>query len=689
MGFIKINENELKTKNYSNLIGNPFKIFERDNEGTNLEAYQEQTQQQIYDISEILIRKEEILEYQYSYDGKRKAAKGYGNFVIYNNSNKDRIWDAQLKFIKTQNNNISSKDKINLGIFEPNSNKNIKYDILNTDELPNIVNLSEEIEIVNDEIEELTITKSNSDLTEEDETLNNEIEREPFSNHRVKNLLLLQGKNNLVKFTIKLENTSSTTLGEISLTKSLFKDFTEIEFEKGLSTDLKIGKNQIHWSFNELKPNEERQLTFFSKITPRKNQTIRTGVINLSYILKDSSISGIELDDFSAYSHAMHVINKKEKNNKRNSWECFLSFENHSNFQMEINSILVYDETKSNKILDLNSSNKDMIVLPGDKFKTNEWEFDLEKEPLFLRKIEYSVKYNCETKSNVVTQVGDHYFDIADYTVEKEILEKEIKSFEEAKINNKIVIKNLGSTPIKGCIIKLKIPEDFLPSLDIASYKIKNSSGELNSGIVHLNIDPQDSNPSTSHTLELEVNLNNHQLDSAIGLNDQLEITFPIIAKTPDNEKTYDFPLETHFYYTKYKGKGPDDLEEYYVFKQDLSHIDRSSINIAHKRRKLMVGKEIFPGRNTNEFAINISVKNRSNVKIQDVNITDTFPEGFKLISSNIDHKISKADKGKDKTIVFAIDSLSPYQEKEILYYLEVAHGKENLSTELESFFLG
>ena len=127
MGFIKINENELKTKNYSNLIGNPFKIFERDNEGTKLEATHEQTHQQIYDISEILIRKEEILEYQYNYDGKRKAAKGYGNFVIYNNSNKDRIWDAQLKFIKTQNNNISSKDKINLGIFEPNSNKNIKY----------------------------------------------------------------------------------------------------------------------------------------------------------------------------------------------------------------------------------------------------------------------------------------------------------------------------------------------------------------------------------------------------------------------------------------------------------------------------------------------------------------------------------------------------------------------------------
>ena len=330
-----------------------------------------------------------------------------------------------------------------------------------------------------------------------------------------------------------------------------------------------------------------------------------------------------------------------------------------------------------------------MIVLPGNRFKTNEWEFDLEKEPLFLRKIEYSVKYNCETKSNVVTQVGDHYFDIVDYTVDKEILEKEIKSFEETKINNKIVIKNLGSIPIKGCIIKVKIPEDFLPSLDITSYKIKNSSGELNSGIVHLNIDPHDSNPSTSHTIELELNLNNQQLDSAIGLNDQLEITFPIIAKTPDNEKTYDFPLETHFYYSKYKGKGPDDLGEYFVFKQDLSHTDRSSINIAHKRRKLMVGKEIFPGRNTNEFAINISVKNRSNVKIQDVNITDTFPEGFKLISSNIDHKIGKVDKGKDKTIVFTIDSLSPYQEKEILYYLEVTNGKENLSTELESFFLG
>ena len=121
----------------------------------------------------------------------------------------------------------------------------------------------------------------------------------------------------------------------------------------------------------------------------------------------------------------------------------------------------------------------------------------------------------------------------------------------------------------------------------------------------------------------------------------------------------------------------------------DLSTTDKSSIKISHRRRKLMIGKEIFPGRNSNEFAICILAKNGSNTKFNDVNIKDTFPNSFELISSNIKHKLEKAKENGNNNISFTIDTLLPFQEREIMYYLKNISGKDVKQSELESFFIG
>ena len=111
------------------------------------------------------------------------------------------------------------------------------------------------------------------------------------------------------------------------------------------------------------------------------------------------------------------------------------------------------------------------------------------------------------------------------------------------------------------------------------------------------------------------------------------------------------------------------------------------SVQISHKRRKVSIGKEIFPGRTHDEFAIVVHVKNKSNVKLDNLEITDNFPQSFELISSNIKNKVSKNDKESTNTITFNVDSILPYDEKEIMYYLKNITGKEIQFSELESFF--
>jgi hypothetical protein len=238
-------------------------------------------------------------------------------------------------------------------------------------------------------------------------------------------------------------------------------------------------------------------------------------------------------------------------------------------------------------------------------------------------------------------------------------------------------------------VVKEVVPEDFLLPMDNKSYTLTNNSGKITPDSYTINIIPNNDDPSMIHVLELEVNLSQNNLKYLVEKNDTLEIKYPLRAISPDNEKSYDFPLEINAYFPKYYESGNEGIKEYHVIKENLDRDAIPNLNISHKRRNIMIGKEILPGRNSDEFAINIIIKNKSNAFIKDINISDTFPESFKLISSNIDHKITKSSENHNQTINFNIPNITPYQEMEIMYYLKTFEGKDVNFTELESYFYG
>ena len=681
MGFKKINQNELNTSFNSSLIGMPSRQVQISKDLVGIETRPEHDKYSIEKVTEISISNEEVMEFQYFNDGKRKSIQGSGTLSIFNNSNKDRIWDARLQFSGSKFCNLESKNNMNLGILEPKSNKSINYDIINMDQFPDYIKVYEEIEVLNDKISESDNFEHKLKLSEE----------EPFNDNLKKNHLFVLGKENMIKFFITIENNSTSILRDIEIKKSLSRKFYDIKFEIKTHKNVKSIENVIEWVISEIQPKEKVQLIILAKCLPKKIELIRTGKIEISYLVNDNIISDVKIEDFSAYSHAFHEINTTEIDNKPNYWNCAFNFENHSEFLLELKSIQISEVSKSNKYLDLDfgALGKKPIIQPGGSYTTEEWEINNENNPTFSRKIEYSVVYNFEKKAVIKIEIDDNNFEIADVQIKKVIPEGEIKSFEESIINNTIIIKNNGSVPISGIVIKETIPGDFLPPLNGSSYKLKSSSGDIEEKYYIIEMNPNDDDLSKEHILEIKVNLNNHQLKNVINQNETLELIYPLKAISPDYKKAYKFPVEIDTYYRKFQDQEESHKNEYYIIKDIISLQESPSVNVSHKRRKLTIGKEIFPGRSSDEFAINILIKNRSNSQVNDINISDMFPDSFEFISSNLDHKLIKDEKQRKNTIFFSVDKILPYQEKEILYYLKNVSGKDVDYSELESIFNG
>ena len=670
MGFKKVDYDDLKTKISPNFLGIPIR------EGGKLveKTYREKKIESSYtgSFSEVLILNEEFLEFDYDNNGKRKSAIGNGNISIFNNSIKDRIWDANLQFSGSQFDNQKDENNINLGIFEPGSNKVLKYEIVNSEEIQDLVKVYQTIENQTEDIKR-----------------DSSVDNEYFSSQvKDQNYLLMLGRENVIKFTILIENHSNSFLEKFKFNKVLPANFYDLELQSKTIKDFKISQNSIECSLNKLNSGDKAEIVIVAKVYPKKKENIKTGKFDLTFNLSEKVISGVKINKFSGYSHAMHAIKKSEKNYAPNHWQCSLIFENHSDFKMKLKSILIYDKSKSKKILEHDfSETGGAVVLPRAKYTSEYFDVIDEKEPTFTRKVEYSVEYKTESNSKIISKYEENTFKITSVLIKKKLAEGEIKSFEETKINSRIIINNEGTIPIKGLMVSERIPEDFLPPRDISEYKLYRSSGALELDDLEISVTPDDDDPSHEHTLELNINLKNNRLDSVIEVEDFLEIKYPLKAITPDYKKAYNFPLKVFSYYPQYTDSR--DKSEFFIIMDDISKMDQSAIKISHKRRKVMVGKEIFPGRSSNEFAIYIVARNGSNIKLTDVNVTDTFPDSFELISSNLDHKVSKSKKNGDQKISFTIDTILPFQEREIMYYLKNISSNDAKQSELESFFVG
>lgn len=500
------------------------------------------------------------------------------------------------------------------------------------------------------------------------------------------NYYLLFNKQNMLKYSINIENDSENKVEELKLAKQFSDEFTDFKYESPSVSDVEVKENTLIFSIAALAPGEKVEITIHTIVKPVQRKIIGTGNIRLSYTYKDRLMSGLRLEDLNGYSHAMHAMKIKEKETTPNKWTCQLIFKNNSDINMKLNSILVLDKKKESKFLNLtfNSNKNGKLIKPQETYYSKKWEVEDKNEPKFYRKLDYSITYKTEKKTLINLDLEESIFEIVDLSVDKKFSKSKIKSFEESDLNCSLTIKNTGTIPTKGMIINETIPKDFLPSSDFLNFSITTSSGKDIKGKVKIKIMPEDQDPSKAHEIQFRVNLENIKPLELIDVNEYIKISYPFKAIKPDHTKEYNFPVELTSYYPKEK-KSPED---FYFISKELPTQKLPDLNVIHQRRNLLIAKEIFPGRNVDEFAISLIVNNSSNIEIKDIKIDDTLPNSIEVISSNKEYNILDSDLENADTISFTIESILPFQEEEIRYYIR-SKGDETLNQEkLESYLL-
>ena len=500
------------------------------------------------------------------------------------------------------------------------------------------------------------------------------------------NYYLLLNKENKLNFSINIINNSENLVEDVKLAKQFTNEFSDFKYESGSVSDVEIKEQTLVFSINSLEPGEKAEIEIYTNITPVQRKIIGTGNIHLSYIYKDRLISNLQIEGLKGYSHAMHAIKIKEKETEPNTWVCNLIFKNNSDINMKLKSLLVLDKEKEQKFLDLNfdSEDSEKILKPQERYVSEKWEVEDKQEPKFYRKLNYSITHKKDKKTLMNLKLEESTFEIIDLSIDKKFSESKIKSYEESNLDCVITVKNIGTVPTKGILIKETIPEDFLPSTDLSDMKITTSSGKDISEKVKTKIVPDNHDPSESHEIQIKVNLESIKPLELIKVSEFLKISYPFKAIQPDYKKNYQFPIEVTSYYPKEK-KNPED---FYYITRVLDDEELPKLNVIHQRRNLLIAKEIFPGRDVDEFAVSLIINNSSNIEINDIHIDDTLPKSIEIVSSNKEYDISESDLEDARNISFTIESILPYQEEEIRYYVRNKDDEALDQEKLESYLL-
>ncbi len=670
MGFKKIDQIDLNSKISKNFLGVPLKLIQGEANSRDNRAEIKAIASSSRDASEIIIRDESVLEYKHAHDGSRRSLQGNGTITIMNKSNKDRIWDASIEFNKSEFNDLIAGIKTPIGILEPSGNYSIKYGITNEANLKDLLAINEHVDVTCDGISKSSNAK--------------------VSGHPDETKLLVLGKENRVDFTIRVRNNADVRMSGVKIKKVLPREFHNIKFTGDAASNVMHSGNVIEWAIGSLRPGDDSVLVITAKAQPIGTESIRSGMIEGTCAINGDNHVNMSFKSFSACSHTNNKISKEEKETEPNHWSCQLSFANHSDFTMNIKGISVKDVDQKETYIDQRTTEKvPIVVKPGAVYQTNMWECVSETEPKFLRKLDFSVSSKVERNLTISTFVDDVPLNITGIQMTDNLSQAEVKSFEAATVYNTVLLKNTGNISAFGAVIRQKIPAGFLPTDIPSDVLVTKATSPIDQSIIGIHAEPADQNVATDHQFEILINQKHGMREFEILPGESLEVRYPIKAVRPDQRNAYSFPLETAYLYSLYGSTNAPRGEDTVSFTCRSSKDTESTLKVLHRRRKVSVEKEIFPGKNSNEFAIEVVIKNLSNTEVTDVRVVDKVPKSFEIVSTTGAGEISRSEEPDAVVISCLIQSLQPYEEQVIKYYIQNVGGMTVSQTELESYLLG
>ena len=580
-------------------------------------------------ISSFIVQMTEEAEFKLDHDCNIKKAESTGKILLKNAGQKDRIWDINLKLGNIKSTSLK-EDIFHINELAPGKAWEKSYKVKKQKALP--ISFSERID---------TFTE----IPEEIHTL-------------------IPNQKTTVEFSFEIENTDKHDIINLKMEKKLPKQFTDLKLAKELppKTEFKIQDHVLLWKILNLKPKQKLSLKIRAIITPTSIDPVKTGPIKISFTKLNAFYSDILLEDVSSISKNIYYIEKDEEEKSPNQWNCRLIFQNRSEFPILLESAEIFsgDITSDKKITVFRAINE--IIRPSDnEWISKDWTVFSEEIPTFGKKLHFKIIPSTTKTFTAHLTIEETELPILWAEVRKEYSLLEVASYTKTPVTITITLTNKGGADINELTIKDFIPEDFIPP-SINDIKLYLDETEINKTNQKLELSikriPDSDDEHQPHQIIFQL-LNLQDSIGPIKKNSTFKIQYSVSAINPPPEKTYSFPVAITCN-TYPKGASLN-------ITPDM--VENSEITVTHERRKLTIGKSVFPGAEEGEYEITIIFKNRGNTEIKNATISDLVPTNFRVLTSTPEANIQETE--TKILLEWQFNTIKPGESIEISYKIK------------------
>ncbi|OLS14328.1 MAG: hypothetical protein RBG13Loki_2059, partial [Promethearchaeota archaeon CR_4] len=451
------------------------------------------------------------------------------------------------------------------------------------------------------------------------------------------------------RITLDVTNQIKVPIQKLKLVKKIPAFLSNIEIEETSVGVANINREtkEIIWEINPLDTGSTATCKFIGKPNVGDVSEKDSEPIEITYEAENALHSQIK-PQLTCLTDTMNGVDKQE-GAKPGTWDCEAEMVNESTIGITLQKVVIEMPTPAlvEKVVDLAPN---LVIPPGKSWKHS---FTLQSNTV----PKLTPKFDFNTNSIVQTKiVGKQIKESTKYTVlraevEKIITPPTVDAYANTNLNIIINVSNEGTAPIDTVTITDEIPVDFeLPQPEQLKVSL-NVDGEVKP-LTTENVKISLSN----RTFVTEVFKLVEGTKSKMPPKAKLSIVYPLIARAPKPGTPYPTPVKISantsprsFPYVSAPEKVPE-------------------IGIRYVKRAIKTMKSVSPGETKGEFAVKVRISNRGDVELENIQVQETMPAGFKITSFLPKQFVPKEEGGR---LTWTIPRIDANDELTLTYTVE------------------
>jgi hypothetical protein len=573
-------------------------------------------------------------KYEYNYPEEKKEGYGVsgrtGKLIVKNISNDQRIWDISGKI--THNGTVKGLDE-KLYIKELNAEQEQVFEYKVEGEKEPALKIDEFISTNNDPN---TLTYA-----------------------------LVLGQDNTVYFKVTLTNNESYAIKDIVYSKALFEG-GKLDVRSTSSGQWKQDGNQLIWEIESMEAGATNVIEFTVTISVSdKEQKFRSGAVKCTY-LADDTITEMKIDEFEAFGNNRIVHSDEQMDDNPDVYIGSLFFENMSPYVAKLKAVSIKElsETneKRNEELVVIQDEGDVLIAPGQRWQSAEWQVDTKGEiPNYSKEASFILLGEVKNNVSSSVEIEDIELAVAIFEAKVEYAIGTIPSHRDVPFDTTHTLTNAGAAPFNYLSVRHEVPAHFLPP-NKDDLKIIVDGKEYPVKPEWVKIDPDDQDRDKPHVIFIEIPDLKETDIGYLNPGSSAIVKYPLTAS--------DLSPEEEFLSNCVWTTNTDPAGEPIVIGEAEEGKEPIKISVVHQRVKIMRGKSVLETADVGVYKVVLTLQNNSTNDVSNYSVRDVAPANFDAYEFSQKPSENTTINGKE-TMVWKFPNIAQGESVEVTYLIK------------------